>query len=103
REERNDPFPDLAERGDGHALAVLPLTLEGRLKGVLGLSFGEHMVFTPERREMKITLARQASQALERARLYEAERAARQRLSFIAEASELLTSSLAYDQPLARC
>ena len=58
REERNDLFPNLANQGDGHALAVLPLTLEGRLKGVLGLSFGEHMVFTPERREMKITLAR---------------------------------------------
>jgi len=37
REERNDLFPNLANRGDGHALAVLPLTLEGRLKGVLGL------------------------------------------------------------------
>ena len=102
REERNELFPNLAGRGDeSHALAVLPLMLEGELKGVLGLSFGPGMVFTEERRQMKITLARQASQALERARLYERERAARQRLSFVAEASELLSSSLAYDATLA--
>ena len=102
RDERNELFPSLAGRGDGHALAVLPLILEGRPKGVLGLSFGEGMIFTPERRQMKITLARQASQALERARLYERERAARERLSFIAEASELLSSSLDYSTTLAR-
>jgi PAS domain S-box-containing protein len=102
REERNELFPSLAGRGDGHALAVLPLILEGQLKGVLGLSFGEGMVFSPERRQMKITLARQASQALERARLYERERAARERLTFIAEASELLSSSLDYSTTLAR-
>ena len=102
RDERNELFPSLADRGDGYALAVLPLILEGQLKGVLGLSFGEGMVFTPERRQMKITLARQASQALERARLYERERAARERLSFIAEASELLSSSLDYSETLAR-
>ena len=51
---------------------------------------------------MKITLARQAALALERARLFEAERAGRQRLAFIAEASELLGSSLDYEQTLAR-
>jgi PAS domain S-box-containing protein len=102
RDERNELFPSLAGRGDGHALAVLPLILEGELKGVLGLSFGEGMSFSPERRQMKITLARQASQALERARLYERERAARERLTFIAEASELLSSSLDYSATLAR-
>ena len=102
RDERNELFPSLADQGDGHALAVLPLILEGGLKGVLGLSFGEGMTFSPERRQMKITLARQASQALERARLYERERAARQRLTFVAEASELLSSSLDYNATLAR-
>jgi PAS domain S-box-containing protein len=102
RDERNELFPSLAGRGDGHALAVLPLILEGQLKGVLALSFGEGMSFSPERRQMKITLARQASQALERARLYERERAARERLTFIAEASELLSSSLDYSATLAR-
>ena len=100
---RNELFPNLEGRGrDGHALAVLPLALEGRILGVIGLSFGDDMVFSEERRKMKITLARQAALALERARLFEAEQAARQRLAFLAEASELLGSSLDYEQTLSR-
>ncbi|MGZ4319835.1 MAG: ATP-binding protein [Gaiellaceae bacterium] len=100
---RNELFPNLEGRGrDGHALAVLPLELESGLLGVMGLSFGDDMVFSEERRKMKITLARQAALALERARLFEAEQAARQRLAFVAEASELLSSSLDYEQTLAR-
>jgi GAF domain-containing protein len=36
--ERNTLFPSLEGKGeDGHALAVLPLTFEGRLIGVIGL------------------------------------------------------------------
>jgi PAS domain S-box-containing protein len=101
--ERNRLFPNLEGAGqDGHALAVLPLGVEGRLLGVIALSFGDDMVFSDERRQMKITLARQAAQALDRARLYEAEQAARQRLAVVAEASELLASSLDYQQTLTR-
>jgi len=100
---RNELFPNLEGSGrDGHALAVLPLALESGVIGVIGLSFGDDMVFSDERRKMKITLARQAALALERARLFEAEQAARQRLAFVAEASELLASSLDYEQTLAR-
>jgi PAS domain S-box-containing protein len=102
-QERNELFPSLRGRGgDGHALAVLPLTLEGRVIGLLGLSFGQDMEFSESRRRMKITLARQAALALERTRLYEAERAARERFAFIAEASELLSSSMEYEETLAR-
>src|SRR2546423_9405377 len=60
------------------------------------------MEFSESGRRMKITLARQAALALERARLYEAERAARERFAFIAEASELLSSSMEYEETLAR-
>jgi PAS domain S-box-containing protein len=103
KEERNELFPNLRGRGEeGHALAVLPLVREGRVLGVLGLSFAQDMNFSVGRRQMKITLARQAVVALERARLYEAERSARERLSLIAEASELLSSSMAYEQTLTR-
>jgi PAS domain S-box-containing protein len=103
KEERNALFPSLRGRGEeGHALAVLPLTLEARMIGLLGLSFGQDMEFSEGRRRMKITLARQAALALERTRLYEAERAARERFAFIAEASELLSSSMDYEQTLAR-
>jgi signal transduction histidine kinase len=103
RDERNELFPNLADESRaGHALVVLPLVVKGRVIGAMALSFAEDVVFGEERREMKITLARQAAQALERSRLYEAERALRERMSFLAEASELLFSSLAYDQTLAR-
>ena len=103
REERNALFPHLAGGGrESRALAVLPLAIENRVIGAMALSFGQDMHFAPERREMKVTLARQAAQALERARLYEAEQSLRRRMSFLAEASELLSSSLEYDQTLAR-
>jgi PAS domain S-box-containing protein len=46
---------------------------------------------------MKVALARQAAQALDRARLYDALEDAEARVSFIAEASELLSSSLDYE------
>jgi signal transduction histidine kinase len=102
-EERNTLFSSLRGRGhDGHALAVLPLTLEGRVIGVIGLSFGQDMEFSEGRRQMKITLARQAALALERTRLYESERAARERFAFIAEASELLSASMEYEETLER-
>lgn len=103
RLERNALFPSLEDKGDdSHALAVLPLVLEGRLIGVIGLSFGQDMEFSEGRRQMKVTLARQAALALERTRLYEAERAARERFAFIAEASELLSSSMEYTETLSR-
>ncbi len=92
--ERNRLFPNVEESGeDGHALAVLPLGVEGRLLGVIALSFGEDMVFTEERRQMKITLARQAAQALDRARLYEeAEKGANaaRALAYVADGVVLL-------------
>jgi PAS domain S-box-containing protein len=102
RDQRNVLFPRLAGQGrESHALAVLPLAVEDRIIGAMALSFSQDMDFEPERREMKVTLARQAAQALERARLYEAEQTLRRRMSFLAEASELLSSSLEYDKTLA--
>src|SRR5207247_599941 len=88
--ERNELFPDLSQRGqDGSSLAVLPLSVEGRVFGAMALSFSDEVEFGLERREMKVALARQASQALARSRLYAQERALRQRMTFLAEASEL--------------
>jgi PAS domain S-box-containing protein len=99
--ERNELFPDLAQQGqDGNSLAVLPLAVEGQVFGAMALSFGEEVEFGLERREMKVALARQASQALARSRLFAQERALRQRMTFLAEASELLSSSLDYNLTL---
>jgi PAS domain S-box-containing protein len=100
-DERNELFPELAEQGqDSTSLVVLPLAVEGRVFGAMALSFGAEVEFGLERREMKVALARQASQALARSRLYAQEQALRRRMTFLAEASELLSSSLDYNGTL---
>jgi signal transduction histidine kinase len=101
RRERDELFPSLAGRGqEGHALVVVPLAVEGRVFGAMSLSFDEDIHFELERREMKMTLARQAAQALARSRIFEAEQTLRKRMTFLAEASELLASSLDYNRTL---
>jgi signal transduction histidine kinase len=99
--ERNELFPALAHQGqESHAVVVLPLAVEGRVFGAMSLSFDDDIDFELERREMKMTLARQAAQALARSRIFEAEQALRKRMTFLAEASELLASSLDYNRTL---
>ena len=57
--------------------ATLPLVIDGRAAGVLALGFSEPGVFGLEVQAFLLTVARQCAQALERARLYAAEHAAR--------------------------
>jgi len=100
-QERNERYPALAHQGqDSHALVVVPLAVEGRVFGAMSLSFDRDLEFEPERREMKLTLARQAAQAVARSRLYAAEQDRRKRMTFLAEASEVLASSLDYNHTL---
>ena len=100
-EERIERFPALPEITEPtHALVCLPLVVEGRTIGGLTFSFGSDQVFDDDRRAMKITLARQAAQALERARLYGALSQAEQRMSFLAEASRTLATSLDFEETL---
>ncbi|MBE7549597.1 MAG: PAS domain S-box protein [Anaerolineales bacterium] len=77
------------------ALAAIPLMLEDRVLGGMGLSFDEPQVFTPEDRAFMWAIGQQCAQALERARLYEVEQQARleaeanqQRLALLAEMRE---------------
>lgn|GEM_PF-1275790 len=93
--------------GPGSA-AVLPLFAAGRAVGALELRFPYRRRFGQEDRDFMLTLARQGAQALERSRLYQAERGARrhaenagERLAFLAQASEVLASSLDYKATLA--
>lgn len=89
--ERIERFPALPEIEEPtHALVCLPLVVEGRTIGGLTFSFGSDQVFDENRKAMKIALARQAAQALERARLYQALSEAESRMSFLAEASRVL-------------
>ncbi len=85
-------YPHLEERlrGDG-AWAAVPMTAHGRPLGVFTLTFSEPHSFSAEERHFISFLASKYGQALERARLYEAERAARAR----AEAASLRAGLLA--------
>ncbi|MGH3002261.1 MAG: ATP-binding protein [Gaiellaceae bacterium] len=101
--ERDRRFPPLAGLTEStHALACLPLVFEGRTIGGLALGFPTEQDFDAERRALEDALAAQTAQALERVRLRSVERELRERLVFLAEASELLASSLDYERTLRR-
>jgi signal transduction histidine kinase len=65
------------EATDHEANAVLPLVVDGRVIGVLGAAFAAPRSFGVEDRAEALAIAQQCAQALERARLFEAERMAR--------------------------
>jgi PAS domain S-box-containing protein len=101
--ERDARYPQLAGvAGEAHAVACLPLVLEGRAIGGLVFSFARDRIFDDERRALKIAIANQVAQALGRARLYELADAAHRRAAFLAEATALLSSSLDYEETLER-
>jgi PAS domain S-box-containing protein len=101
--ERDTRYPELAGRSQpGHGLVCLPLTVERGTIGGLVFAFASDQEFPPERRALKLALARQAAVALERARLIEAEQHLRDRISFLGEATAILASSLDYERTLER-
>ncbi|HJQ50509.1 MAG TPA: GAF domain-containing protein, partial [Gaiellaceae bacterium] len=102
-EERDRRYPELVGQSQpGHGLVCLPLAGEHGPIGGLVFSFSTDEEFPPERRALKLALARQAALALERVELAAAERILRERLSFLDEATALLTSSLDLEQTLER-
>ena len=103
RQERDERYPLLRDTArESHALACLPLVLEGEAFGGIVFSFARDDVLDDERRRLKIAIASQVAQALARARLLEVANAAHARAAFLAEASALLASSLDFEQTLAR-
>jgi PAS domain S-box-containing protein len=101
--ERDERYPELIGRSQpGHGLVCVPLVGERGTIGGLVFSFPTDQEFSPERRSLKIALARQAALALERARFSAAEQTLRERLSFLGEATALLTSSLELERTLER-
>ena len=80
REDWRARYPGMApllEATGHHANAILPLLVDARLLGVLGIAFDAPRTFSDDDRARAMSLAAQCAQALERARLDEAERAAR--------------------------
>ncbi|MBD1938377.1 PAS domain S-box protein [Microcoleus sp. FACHB-68] len=80
--ERNAQYPHLvsvhveATATDG-ALVAIPMIVNERVVGGIGLGFPEDRQFNQDDRAFMLALAQQCAQALERARLFEAERLAR--------------------------
>ena len=103
-------YPNLAseiQRNSTKAAAALPFEAENQVIGGLTLSFDRPRPFSREDRSLLIAVAQQCGQALERARLYDDERAARQqaersqqRMNYPAQASAILASSLDYETTL---
>ena len=93
---------EVPEHGPGTlAIACLPLVIDDRLLGGLAFTFATSRRFLPDERAFLLALAQHGAQGLERARLYDAERAARReaeaahrRAALLADASLLLSSSL---------
>ncbi|BEP15106.1 hypothetical protein acdb102_34170 [Acidothermaceae bacterium B102] len=86
RQERDEQLPHLAElEPRTSALCVVPLLLGGRTLGALRFSFDSPRLFGEEERRFIQTLAAQTAQALDRASLLMAERAARASAESLAE------------------
>lgn len=105
--ERYPHSPSLKDPVDDMAYAALPLLHADGVLGVLSLGFDRAQTFTDDDLEFLRAISRQCAIALERARLYEAERKAREQaersrsdVAIIAEASRLLASSLDYQTTL---
>ena len=81
REEWIERYPGMEPLLDAtghHANAVLPLIVEGKVLGSFGAAFAAPREFGEEDRALALAVAQQCAQALERARLFEAERKARE-------------------------
>jgi serine phosphatase RsbU (regulator of sigma subunit)/putative methionine-R-sulfoxide reductase with GAF domain len=116
--ERDARFPALAaESTSNRSFAAMPLATgsaagpgdgDVRVLGVLSLSFWQPQAFDDDDEGFLRALAQQCAQALDRARLYAAEHAARteaehrqEQLSLLAEAGGILGRSLDYAETLA--
>jgi len=66
-------YPGRPGNSGYEAVAAVPLMGRDGPRGVLGFSFAERKTFSPEERQLLVSLAQQCMQALERAELYEQE------------------------------
>ena len=107
--ERDERYPALAGvAAANRSFAAVPLLVDGKGIGSIVFSWVDERAFADGESHFLLALARQAAQAIERTRLYEAERSARaaaeeagERMAFLAEASRVLSSTLDYEVTLA--
>jgi PAS domain S-box-containing protein len=100
--EASGPLAAAAAEGGSPIVVAVPLFGTGqRSIGGVGLAVDDAPSDDPEWELFLYTIGRQVGQALERAMLREAERRANARLRFLAEASEVLASSLDFEETIA--
>jgi len=90
-----------AQRDSGQSLMTVPFLADGRVTGVLAVVAAQPGRFTDADLARVQQVADRVAVPLERARLSERDRAWRGRLSFVAEASDLLAGTLDEDQTIA--
>ena len=100
QQELIDRYPALPHSSLSASFAGIPLEFDGRIVGVMALSSTREDAFPEDDFDFPLTLARQCAQALERGRLFAAEREARRRTTFLAMASSRLAESLDYSSTL---
>ena len=91
----------LSGSGDARSQLSVPFLVDGRVTGVLGVGAADGGVFTDEDSRRLQAVADRVAMSLERLRLSELERVRRGRVAFLAEASELLSTTLDQRQAIA--
>jgi PAS domain S-box-containing protein len=90
--QENSSVYQAIQAAGAQSIVSMPLIVNQRVIGGVGISFPEPRRFTSEDRALLMSLAAQCAQAMERARLYASEQAAR---ALAEEANELKTQFLA--------
>jgi signal transduction histidine kinase/transcriptional regulator with GAF, ATPase, and Fis domain len=94
RYETAERVPPIAERFAELSYACLPLVVHGRAVGGLSLVFPHARTFDDDERMFLTVLAHHAAQALERATLFEREKAAQERLERLKQLTAALSSAV---------
>jgi PAS domain S-box-containing protein len=103
RADRDERWPSLTGVVTAmEAQAVLPFVVDDVAIGCVSFGFPDEREFGQGERDFLTALTNVCAQVLDRARLYDAERAASRRVAFLAEASRLLNGSLDYQVTLER-
>jgi K+-sensing histidine kinase KdpD len=90
--QRESLFP--ASGGGGAPTASVPLRVDDHTLGALGFRFERGHIFDDDEREFAVVMGEQCAYALERARVYDAERRSRGALGLLATVGEQLARSL---------
>lgn len=101
--ERDERYPALQGiPATNRAFAIVPVCAGDDPVGALALAWAHGRTFSDDDRRFLDAIGQQAGQALDRARHYAAEHESAIRQGFLAEASRVLSSSLDYEETLAR-